>query len=230
MADDAGYVSPSKKQLEDALAKMGRFASPRLRETVENAIANLDHTDPAKVRELLPPDVHAFYQHTTVRAATLTPLIKQAHDAGCFIEAIILSHGMIQFALRGLYVMAWQRAVMPRPLTPDELAPYYQQGDSRGDVHALIDTLEQNGLIEREPHGNHLRSVNRRRNQAAHGVIFGEIAHADLLEHSRKCQWAAVGALKTFQAWFNNARPLKNLTASARRRPRRSRRKRRSKP
>jgi len=51
--------------------------------------------------------------------------------------------------------------------------------------------------------------VNDARNRAAHGVIFGEIVHADLAESSRKCQWAALGALETFKAWFNNARPLK---------------------
>lgn len=51
--------------------------------------------------------------------------------------------------------------------------------------------------------------VNDARNRAAHGVIFGETVHADLAELSLKCQWAALGALNTFKAWFNNPRPLK---------------------
>jgi hypothetical protein len=207
--DDAKYESPAKKQLEDALAKMGQFASPKIRRIVGEAIANLDHTNPQEVRELLPPEALAFYQHTTIRAATLVPLIKQAHDSRCFIESIILSHGVVQFALRGLYVMAWQRAVMPTRLTPEQLAPYYKQRSRQGDVYPLIEVLERNGLLQGEHHANHLRMVNDSRNRAAHGVIFGQLVHSELEESSGKCQWAALGALETLKAWFNNARPLK---------------------
>ena len=207
--EESKYESPGKKQLEEGLAKMGTFASPAFRKMITDTIAKLDHTDPRKVRDLLPPEAHAFYVETSVRAARLVPLIKQAHENGCFIESIVLSHGMIQFSLRGLYVMAWQRAVMPVPLTAEQLAPYYKQRSRQGDVYPLIEVLEKNGLIHREPHGHHLRMVNDLRNKAAHGVIFGEIVHADLQESSRKCQWAAVGVLETFRAWFNNPRPLK---------------------
>jgi hypothetical protein len=209
--DEPPHESPAKKQLEEGLAKMGKFASPVIQKVVADALANLDHTNPQKVRDLLPPETHAFYLQTSQRCATLMPLIKRAHENGCFIESIVLAHGLIQFSLRGLYVMAWQRAVMPTPLTIEQLAPYYKQRHRKGDVHPLIETLENNGLLHRDPHGNHLRSVNDIRNKAAHGIIFGEIVHADLAESSRKCQWAAVGMLDTFRAWFNNPRPLKTL-------------------
>lgn len=208
---DGMYESPVKKQLQEALAKMGTFASPAIRKTVEDAIANLDHTNPERVRELLPPDVLTFYQHTVVRAATLVPLIKHSHDAGCFIESILLDHGLVQFSLRGIYVMAWQRAVMPAPLTSAQLKPYYKQRSPQGNVFPLIAALDANGLLQGEKHADHLRMVNDVRNKAAHGVIFGEIVHADLAESSRKCQWAALGALETLKAWFNNPRPLKVL-------------------
>lgn len=132
------YESPAKRQLEEALAKLGPLAAPAIRKGAEDALASLDHTDPQEVRQLLPAETQAFYGHTAVRAATLVPLVKHAQDAGCYIESIILSHGLIQFALRGLYVMAWQRAVMPQPLTPDQLAPYYKQRSRQGDVYPLM--------------------------------------------------------------------------------------------
>ena len=90
------------------------------------------------------------------------------------IESIILSHGLIQFTLRGLYISAWQRGVLPVALSESHLRPYYKQGSKEGDVFRLIGALEENGLIF-DFHANHLRSVNRLRNKAAHGIIFGEI-------------------------------------------------------
>ena len=211
MSDEPKYESPAKRQLEESLAKMGQFASPVIRKAVEDAIANLDHTDPQKVGDLLPSETRAFYLHTALRSAALLPLIKHSHESGCFIESIILDHGLVQFALRGLYVMAWQRAVMPTALTPKQLAPYYREASRQGQVKALIEKLDTNGLLLGEQHAGLLRMVNEVRNRAAHGVIFGEIALTDLEESSRKCQWAAVGALDTFKGWFNNARPLKTV-------------------
>jgi hypothetical protein len=209
MTDEAPtYESPVKRQLEQALAKLGTHASPEVRKSLEDALARLDHTDPIKVRELLPKNTLTFYQHTLIRGMSLVPLIKHSHDSGCFIESIILDHGLIQFALRGLYVLAWQRAVMPTSLTTDQLAPFYKQRSRQGDVYPLIDALERNKLLVGEHHANHLRMANDTRNKAAHGVIFGELAAADLAESSRKCQWAALGALEMLKNWFNNPRPL----------------------
>jgi hypothetical protein len=212
MADDKRptYESPVKRQIEQGLATMGKFASPRLRALVEEAVANIDHTDPKRIVELLPPEVLAFYRYTVVRAVALTPLIKHAHESGCYIESIILSHGLIQFALRGLYVLAWQRAVLPRSLSTEELKPYYRQRSREGDVFPLIEALEKNELIF-DFDAEHLKSVNELRNKAAHGVIFGEIEHSALSQASDKAQYAALGALERFQAWFNNAQPLKHV-------------------
>jgi hypothetical protein len=206
------YESPSKRELEEILAKHGQYLSSAIRKHVEDAIAGLDHTDPAEVLKLLPAPVLAFYQHTLARGVALTPLIAKAHEAGCYIESIILSHGLIQFALRGLYVLAWQRTVLPRALTETELAPYYKQNSRQGAVFALVGVLEENGIIF-DFHAAHLRSVNERRNSAAHGVIFGEIEPIALKESSEKAQHAAVGALETLRTWFNNPRPLRKAPA-----------------
>ena len=207
------YESPVKRQIEEGLAKMGKFASPRLRALVEEALAKIDRTDPKRVVELLPPEVLAFYRHTVIRAVALTPLIKHAHDSGCYIESIVLSHGLIQFALRGLYVLAWQRAVLPQPLSAADLAPYYQQRSRQGDVFPLVEVLEKNELIF-EFQAKHLKSVNEMRNKAAHGVIFGEVEHLGLAEASEKAQHSALGTLERFQAWFNNPQPLKQVAGS----------------
>ena len=204
------YESPGKKPLEDALAKMGKFVSPALRASIERAIASIDHTDPRLVLEALPYDVVLFHRDTYAHARRLVPMIKAAHDVRCYIEAIVLSHGVIQLSLRGLFVMAWQRAVLPRGLEARDLEPYYKQGDRRGDVISLINELERNELLVPE-HATFLREINATRNKAAHGVIFGEIQPEELEQLSTRTQHAAVGALQTFQAWFNNARPLKQL-------------------
>jgi hypothetical protein len=120
---------------------------------------------------------------------------------------------LIQFALRGLYVLAWQRTVLPRALQESELAPYYKQGSRRGDVFALVRTLEENGVLF-DFHAAHLRSVNDARNSAAHGVIFGEIELDALKGSSEKAQHAALGALETLRTWFNNPRPLQKAPAT----------------
>jgi hypothetical protein len=213
-AEKPKYQSPSKKIIEDALAKAGPALSPELRTKIEAAIASIDHTDPQEFIRLLPPSVIDFYRFAVLRAMELAPLIKAAFDSGCFIESIILSHGLIQFALRGLYVLAWQRAKLPTPLSADELAPYYKQGSRQGDVFHLIGTLGKHGLID-DSHANHLRNVNTLRNRAAHGVIFGEMSHSDLGPGAEKAQYAALGALERLQAWFNNPQPLQAPTGAA---------------
>jgi hypothetical protein len=204
------HESPFKKQLEDSLVQMGEFATPEIRKIAEDAIAKLDHTHPGEVTSLLPPDTLAFYQHTTERAGALIPLGQRAHDAGCFIEAIILQHGLIQFALRGVFILAWQRALMPNPLSVEQLAPFYKHRSKAGDVHHLVEKLEENGLLQ-DYFAERLRLVNGLRNKAAHGVIFGEIVEADLAEGSRTCQWAALGALERLNGWFGNPQPLRIL-------------------
>lgn len=202
------YESPMKKKLEDALAKMGRFATPEVRKTMENAIAGLDHTDPKKVREKLPAEVLQFYQETAIRAHRLTPLVMHANREGCYIEAIILAHGLIQLSLRGLYVLSWQRATIPAPLISKQLAPFYKQKSKKGDVFTLIQVLEDNGLIP-DIQADFLREINTKRNKAAHGVIFGEIAPDELEEFSKKAQKAALGALSRLRGWFESPVPLK---------------------
>ena len=205
------YESPAKKELEQTLAKYGQYLSPELRAHVEQAIASVDPTDLKDVTKVLPPAVMTFYQHTLTRGVALAPLIVKAHQAGCYIESIILSHGLIQFALRGLYILAWQRAVLPVPLSETQLAPYYKQGSKQGDVFRLIKVLEDNGVIF-DFHANHLRSVNEIRNRAAHGVIFGEIEPQALEPSSDKAHHASLGALDTLRTWFNNPRPLQKVS------------------
>lgn len=204
------YESPSRGELEDVLAKYGQHFTPKIRQKMEEAIATLDHTDPKDVIARLPPPVLAFYQHTLVRTTALTPLIVKAHEAGCYVESILLSHGLIQFALRGLYVLAWQRAVLPTALSEAELVPYYKRGSKQGDVFPLIAVLEKNELIF-DFHAAHLRDVNSLRNKAAHGIIFGELAPADLEPSSAKAYSAAAGALDRLRIWLNNPRPLRKL-------------------
>jgi hypothetical protein len=217
-ANDPKYESPSKKELEETLAKYGKLLPPEIRGQLEQAIATLDHTDPKQIVQLLPQSVLAFYQHTLARTGALAPLIVKAHYAGCYIESIILSHGLIQFALRSLYVLAWQRMVLPTPLTEGQLAPYYKQGLKKGDVFQLIAVLEENGLIF-DFHANHLRDVNQIRNKAAHGIIFGEIDPPALEQSSDKARHASLGALERVRTWFNNPRPLQKLPSSSAKAP-----------
>jgi hypothetical protein len=203
-----------KKKLEDALSKMGDFVSPEVRKIVEDAIANLDHTDPQTVRMKLPEEVQGFFKFTVLRAYALISLIERARDAECHIEAIILAHGLIQFALRALFVLGWQRAV-DRPLTTDELAPFYKQSSRnprspKGDVYNLAKELEQNGLIQ-DYQAAFLLKVNKYRNRAAHGVIFGEIEPDALAELSMDAQRAAKGILQRLLGWFDHPIPLQEV-------------------
>lgn len=213
MPDDS-YESPLKRNLEDGLEKMGNVVSPRTRKLVEDAIARIDHTNPQQLVAALPSEVAAYYRLAVQRGITLVPLIKHAHESRCDIETIILSHGLIQFSLRGLYVLAWQRALLPKPLTPNELAPFYKHKSRQGDVFPLVEELARNKLIY-EGQAARLKEVNALRNQAAHGVIFGEIS-ADALAHGAStAQQAALAMLERFYGWFANPQPLIHLPEPA---------------
>ena len=213
MSDDS-YESPLKRQLEDNLAKMGRFAPPRTRQLIEEAISKIDHTDPKAVIGALPAEAAAFYRLAVQRGVALVPMIKHAHESQCDIETIILSHGLIQFSLRGLYVLAWQRAVLPRELTASELAPFYKHKSREGDVFPLIEGLLKNQLIY-EGQAARLKEVNALRNQAAHGVIFGEIESGALAQGAAMAQHAALATLERFNGWLTNPQPLIHIPKPA---------------
>ena len=176
---------------------------------MKDAIAGLDHTDPETVREKLPIEVLEFYQQTIIRAHALVPMVKHANEARCYIEAIVLAHGLIQLSLRSLYVLAWQRAVLPEGLTTKELAPFFKQKSRKGDVFHLVNNLEKNGLIP-DIQADFLREINTKRNKAAHGVVFGQIGHDELQGFPEKAQHAALGALKRLKGWFDSPVPLAN--------------------
>jgi len=132
--DDEPYESPLKAQLQERLQN----APVGYRDLFAEALRRLDHTNPQRIRTLLPPDVLEFYQKSAQRAAALAPLISHSHESGCYIESIILDHGLAQLSLRSLFVMAWQRMVMPTPLTVDQLAPYYAHQSRAGSVSRLV--------------------------------------------------------------------------------------------
>jgi hypothetical protein len=199
--------SPVKQQLRESLAKMGEYANSAVRKAAEDAIANIDDTDPKAIRDRLPQPVLKFYQDCAVRGLELAQHARRARDQGFHIETIIVCHGLIQYALRGLYVLAWQRS-RESPLTEDELRPFWDHNDRRASVRKLIPALVDSDLLI-ETQGPLLVQVNAIRNRAAHGVVFGEIPLDQIAGLSEKVQWAAVGALKRMQGWFSNPRPLK---------------------
>jgi len=203
------YESPAKQKLRDGLAKMGPFASPMLRHIVEEALTKIDDTDPNVVAAKLPPPVLEFYLQCAKRGHELALHGKKAADQGFHIEAIIVCHGLIQYALRGLYVLGWQRA-SDLPLTQEQLRPFWDHNDHSASVHRLIPVLQESGLLM-EPQGELLKTVNATRNKAAHGVVFGEISHEKIGDLSRKVQWAAVGALERMLGWFQNPQPLRRF-------------------
>jgi hypothetical protein len=162
------------------------------------------------VKALLPPDALDFYQKSALRSAALAPLIKHSHEAACYIESIVLEHGLAQLALRTIFVMAWQRALMPTPVTREQLAPYYAEVSAAGSVHRLVESLARNGLVQ-EYEAAELRWLNEMRNRAVHGVIFGEIPAADLEGISLRGLGVAGRAVGTSALWFSNPRPLTEL-------------------
>src|SRR5258708_9233821 len=118
MAEDGpAYESPLKRQIEERI----RTAPPGMRDLFVEALGKLDHTDPRKVLELMPAGTRDVYERTALRARDLMPLAQHAHEAGCYIESLILFHGLALFCLPALFVLAWQRAIMPRPLTPEKV-------------------------------------------------------------------------------------------------------------
>jgi hypothetical protein len=89
------YESPVKQQLRDALAKLGNFATPALRESVEKAIAGIDDTDPAPVARKLPPQVLAFYEACALPGQDLALHSLRAREQGFHIETIGVVTGEI---------------------------------------------------------------------------------------------------------------------------------------
>jgi len=203
---DAPYESPLKRQLEERLQN----APESYRDLFAVALARLDHTNPEQVKALLPPDALEFYQKSALRSAALAPLIKHSHESACYIESIVLNHGLAQLALRTLFVMAWQRALMPTPLTREQLAPYYAHVSAAGSVHRLVGSLERNRLVQ-EYEARELRWLNDMRNRAAHGVIFGEVAATELEAVSLRSLGVATRAVGMSALWFSNPRPLTEL-------------------
>ncbi len=208
-SDDDKHVSPEKKKLIDLLRTQGPLLPENVRKMCEDAIQEIDDTNPADVAKLLPQAVLPFYHHTFKRCQALPPLITHSMSNGCYIESIILSHGLIELCLRGLYVFAWQRAIMPKALTDKDLMPYFKQYSKQGKVHNLVKILDDNGLLYPE-HAKLIENINEYRNRAAHGVIFGEIELPELKGKAESAQAASCGALEKLNAWFNNPIPLKN--------------------
>jgi hypothetical protein len=90
-----------------------------------------------------------LWHQTFTRAQRLVPMIEHAIDAGCFIEALVLCHGVIQICLRTLCVSVWQRSE-ERPLTGVEIKPYFEARKVDGSLHALIRRCEDREVIEPE--------------------------------------------------------------------------------
>lgn len=200
------YESPAKQKIRDALAKMGTLASPAIRAAAERALGGIDDTDPKTVAARLPPSVMAFYLECLVRGHMLTVHAKRARDQGFHIETVIVCHGLIQYALRGLYVLGWQRS-RDLALTEQELKPFYDHSHHTASVHRLIPALAESELLL-GPQAELLKTVNAIRNKVAHGVVFGEVPLEQIADLSSKVQWAAVGALERMLGWFQNPKPL----------------------
>lgn len=194
---DEQYRNPMRDLFEDLKRK-----HPQLAKYSDYALGNLNDVDPTTVLAKLPPAYPTLWHRTFQRAQRLVPLIQHAIDASCFIESLILCHGLIQIVLRTLYVSAWQRSE-DRCLSDHEIKPYFEERKIDGSLHALIGRCAERELIEPEQAALLLK-VNSERNRAAHGVMTGEIEPPELAEAARQAQWAALGALERLQAWFNN--------------------------
>jgi hypothetical protein len=147
-----------------------------------------------------------FYRQCLERGMELSKQADRAKREGFHIESILLSHGLIQYALRGLYVLAWQRR-REEQLSEEELKPFCDPDDRTASVSHLVDVLDENRFFN-EGQADFLRRINAIRNKAAHGVVFGEIPMEKVAEVSEKAQWAATGALNRMQGWFSDARPI----------------------
>ncbi len=204
--DDPPYESPLKRQIEERI----RTAPPGMRDLFVEALGKLDHTDPRKVLELMPAGTRDVYERTALRARDLMPLAQHAHEAGCYIESLILFHGLALFCLRALFVLAWQRAIMPRPLTPEKVRRFDPTKSKPGEVGKLIEWLHGDGLLP-PIEAKQMRTLNEVRNRAAHGVIFGEISPQELAAASVESLTAAQWIVDWTKTWFSNPRPLKRV-------------------
>jgi hypothetical protein len=194
---DPPYVNPSRRQFEDLRAKY-----PALAKYADYALANLNDVDPQEVLAKLPPEYLDLIRDTIVRAFRATRLIERAVKATCYIEALVLCHGIAQMSLRTLYVCAWQRTE-ERRLTADEVAPYFSSGRDARSLHNLVHECRSRELIE-PGQAELLLLVNDLRNSAAHGIINGEIEPQSLESDVLRAQHATLGALQRLQAWTNN--------------------------
>src|SRR4051812_39128167 len=104
MADDIPYRNPMRDTFENL-----KREHPELAVYSDYALANLNDIHPATVLAKLPARYPVLWQQTFQRARRLVPMIQHAVDAECFIESLVLCHGLIQISLRALYVSAWQR-------------------------------------------------------------------------------------------------------------------------
>lgn len=199
------YKNPFKKNLE----KLREKASSRMQKTVDELIAQLNDIDPKNVRDKLPIEVKKFFEFTVIRAYSLRNLIRNAHESRCFIEVFILIHGYIQFVLRALFILAWQTAEK-RPLTKEEIEPYYKYKSKQGSVIRLVKILKDSEIIDPKQ-STLIEKVNELRNNAAHGIIFGEIEISDLAHEVESSIKVFNQTYLRLKGWFNNPVPLKNF-------------------
>jgi hypothetical protein len=104
VTDEKPFVNPMRQQFEELRAK-----HPELASYADYALANLNDVDPQEVLNKLPPKYLELIRHTITRSLAVIPLPRRAIEAHCYIEALVLCHGVIQMCLRTLYVCAWQR-------------------------------------------------------------------------------------------------------------------------
>jgi hypothetical protein len=194
---DVPYRNPMRKTFEDIRAK-----HPELANYCDYSVANLNDVDPKDVLAKFSPSFMQMQREALTRAMNLVPLLDRAMKRECFIEVLVLTHGLMQIALRLLYVCAWQRTE-DRPLTEGEIRPYFQPKSFQGSLLGIVDHCLKVELIEPE-HANLLRLMNEARNRAAHGIVAGEMTIEELRPSAERAQYAALGALERFQAWLNN--------------------------
>jgi hypothetical protein len=198
---DKPYVNPMRRQFEELRAKHLSLAK-----YADYALANLNDVDPQEVLAKLPPAYLTLIRDTIARSWRLMPLVDRAVKAQCYIETLVLCHGVIQMSLRTLYVCAWQRTET-RNLTPGEAEPYFRTGRGARSVHNLVNECRAKELIQ-QPQADLLLRVNELRNSAAHGIISGEVEPESLQEDVLNAQHATVGALHRLQTWTNNPCPF----------------------
>jgi hypothetical protein len=205
----AEYRNPNREKLQALLDQHARHLTPRLCRAVQRAVDRLDNSDPQAVIRMLPPEVTATYIRAFAHSLKLPLMSRRAQEAGAWVEMLVLSHNLIKLALRLTYVLAWQRTV-GRPLSADDLRPFFDGYSKKADVYWLVGTLRKNKLLIKEQ-ARLLWDVNAWRNDAVHGLAFGQIEYEQLRPRAERANHAALGALEVMRAWLNNPRPLPYL-------------------